>query len=48
MVCLGLEPRAAGWNVHSNPLSYGGTPLGLLFITPSLHPSGFYGVASTH
>ena len=26
MVCLGLEPRAAGWKVQTNPLSYGGTP----------------------
>ena len=25
MVCLGLEPRAAGWNAQTNPLSYGGT-----------------------
>ena len=26
MVCLGLEARAAGWWVQTNPLSYGGTP----------------------
>ena len=26
MVCLGLEPGAAGWKVQMNPLSYGGTP----------------------
>ena len=26
MVCLGLEPRAAGWKVQTNPLSYGGIP----------------------
>ena len=26
MVCLGLEPGAAGWKVQTNPLSYGGTP----------------------
>ena len=26
MVCLGLEPRAAGWKAQTNPLSYGGTP----------------------
>ena len=25
MVYLGLEPRAAGWKTHTNPLSYGGT-----------------------
>ena len=23
---LGLEPGAAGWKTHTNPLSYGGTP----------------------
>ena len=27
MVCLGLEPGAAGWKTQTNPLSYGGTPL---------------------
>ena len=27
MVCLGLEPRVAGWKVHMYPLSYGGTPI---------------------
>ena len=27
MVCLGrLEPGAAGWNMQTNPLSYGSTP----------------------
>ena len=26
MVCLGFKPGAAGWNVQTNPLSYGGTP----------------------
>ena len=26
MVCLGLEPRAAGWKAQTNPLSYSGTP----------------------
>ena len=25
MMCLGVEPRAAGWKVQTNPLSYGGT-----------------------
>ena len=25
MVCLGFEPRAAGWKAQMNPLSYGGT-----------------------
>ena len=28
MVCLGLEPGAAGWKAQTNPLSYGGTPQG--------------------
>ena len=23
-VCLGLEPRVAGWKAQTNPLSYGG------------------------
>ena len=27
MVCLGLEPGAAGWKAQTNPLSYSGTPL---------------------
>ena len=26
MVYLGLEPRAAGWKVQTNPLCYGGIP----------------------
>ena len=26
MVCLGLEPRAAGWKAQTNPLSYGSPP----------------------
>ena len=25
MVCLGLEPGAAGWKAQTNPLCYGGT-----------------------
>ena len=25
MVCLGLEPKVAGWKVQINPLSYGST-----------------------
>ena len=29
MVCLGLEPGAAGWKAQTNPLSYGGTPYNL-------------------
>ena len=26
MVCLGLEPGAAGWKAQTNPLSYGNIP----------------------
>ena len=26
MVCLGIEPGAAGWKALTNPLSYGGIP----------------------
>jgi len=26
MVCLGLEPRAAGWKAQTNPMSYGAIP----------------------
>ena len=26
MMCLGIEPGAAGWKARTNPLSYGGTP----------------------
>ena len=37
MVCLGLEPRAAGWLVQMNQLSNGGTPLLLL---PSMRSTG--------
>ena len=29
MVCLGFEPRAAGWKAQSDPLSYGGTPISM-------------------
>ena len=31
MVCLGFEPGAAGWKAQMNPLSYGGTPITILF-----------------
>ena len=30
-MCLGLEPGAAGWQVQTNPLSYGGTPKTQMF-----------------
>ena len=36
MVCLGLEPGAAGWKAQMNPLSYGGTPGAHVFIDTSL------------
>ena len=50
MVCLGIEPGAAGWKARTNPLSYGGThsvtrlgdllSLGKLFkATKNLHKS---------
>ena len=32
MVCLGLEPGVAEWQVQMNPLSYGGTPISNRFI----------------
>ena len=32
MVCLGLEPGAAGRKAQMNPLSYGGTPFFMTFI----------------
>ena len=31
MVCLGLEPRGAGWKAQMNPLSYGCTPPSFYF-----------------
>ena len=31
MVCLGLEPAAAGWQTQTNPLSYGCTQEAHLF-----------------
>ena len=30
-MCLGLEPRAAEWQAHTNPLSYGGTDISYTF-----------------
>ena len=33
MVCLGLEPGAAGWKAQMNPLSYGGTPRVTIFLS---------------
>ena len=29
MVCLGLDPRAAGWKAQTNPLNYGGYGINL-------------------
>ena len=36
MVCLGLEPRVAGWKAQMNPLSYGGTPFCLELILQAM------------
>ena len=33
MMCLGLEPGAAGWKAQTNPLSYGGTRFVCLVLT---------------
>ena len=34
MVCLGLNPWAAGWKAQTNPLSYGGIPtMATLWVT---------------
>ena len=33
MVCLWLEPGAAGWKVQTNPLGYAGTPSYLLMLS---------------
>ena len=30
-VCLGLEPRVAGWKTQMNPLSHDGTPIASLY-----------------
>ena len=30
MVCLGFKPGAAGWKAQTDPLSYGGTPSGVV------------------
>ena len=32
MVCLGIEPGAAGWKARTNPLSYGGTPENIVIV----------------
>ena len=32
LVCLGLEPRVAGWKEQCNPLSYVGTPSQVIFL----------------
>ena len=32
IACLGLEPRVAGWKAQTNPLSYGGTEPGELYL----------------
>ena len=35
MVCLGLEPGAAGWKAQTNPLSYGGNLITLELYLPT-------------
>ena len=40
MVCLGLEPRAAGWKAQMNPLIYGGTPNASSFRNPNQYTNG--------
>ena len=35
MVCLGLEPRVAGWKEQMNPLSYGGIPYIVMLVAIS-------------
>ena len=48
MVCLGLEPGAAGWYVQMYPPSYGGTPILSIYYLPcsafSLQVYFFYSV----
>ena len=45
MVCLGIEPGAAGWKARTNPLSYGGTPiLQLLVRSLAGHAVKLYGI----
>ena len=35
MVCMGFEPRVAGWKAQTNPLSYGGNPSFIrVFVVP--------------
>ena len=43
MVCLGIEPGAAGWKARTNPLSYGGTPI---FVN-NFYPSSPYFLGRT-
>ena len=42
MVRLGLKPGAAGWKVHTNPLSYGGTPQNYLQLKECVNKEGYY------
>ena len=37
MVCLGIEPGAAGLKARTNPLSYDGTPESILCLNSKLH-----------
>ena len=43
MVCLGFEPRAAGWKAQTNPLSYGGIPdVIMLLLTSWIGRNGLF------
>ena len=42
MVCLGLEPEAAGWKAQTNPLSYGGTQWLKIFLISANRRLLFY------
>ena len=41
MVFLGLEPGVTRWKVHTNPLSYGGTPEKKYFFLQSWKKASF-------
>ena len=47
MVCLGLEPGAAGWKAQTNPLSYGGTPCPTIFRSSFIYDDLMFHI-STH
>ena len=47
-MCLGLKPRAAGWKVQTNPLSYGGTPVSTLLLIKYVARVVVYSHNNTH